>query len=76
MPGILQAYQTCVTQIQHYGPTNFSPIINHVARFGAAAQREVGAKVRHSGKCRGRGAVGEYVQANVRLKFVSVILSL
>ena len=59
VPGILQAYQTCVTQIQLYGPTNFSPIINHVARFGAAAQREVGAKVRHSVKYRGGGGVWE-----------------
>ena len=49
VPGILQTYQTCVSQVQLYGPTNFAPIIHHVARFGAAAQREVGAKVRKAG---------------------------
>jgi len=31
--GIEQAYHNCVTQVQLYGPTNFSPVIRHVARF-------------------------------------------
>ncbi|XP_076469076.1 copine-8-like [Babylonia areolata] len=33
--GILQAYQTALPRVQLYGPTNFSPVINHVARFAA-----------------------------------------
>ncbi|XP_005056990.1 PREDICTED: copine-1 isoform X4 [Ficedula albicollis] len=43
--GIVDAYRQTLPQIRLYGPTNFSPIINHVARFaahslqqGAAAQ--------------------------------------
>jgi hypothetical protein len=31
--GVLEAYRNCIRQVQLYGPTNFSPIINHVARF-------------------------------------------
>jgi len=31
--GIEQAYHNCVTQVQLYGPTNFSPVIRHVSRF-------------------------------------------
>ncbi|KAK7873916.1 hypothetical protein R5R35_012930 [Gryllus longicercus] len=31
--GVLMAYRNCLTQIQLYGPTNFAPVINHVARF-------------------------------------------
>ncbi|XP_068226991.1 copine-8-like [Palaemon carinicauda] len=34
--GVLDAYCKCVSQVQLYGPTNFSPIINHVARFAAS----------------------------------------
>lgn len=34
--GIMQAYKACIQQVQLYGPTNFSPIINHVARFAHA----------------------------------------
>ena len=76
VPGILQTYQTCVSQIQLYGPTNFSPIINHVARFGAAAQREVGAKVRHSGKNRKEREGGGGCTSKVMIKVVSVNFSL
>ncbi|XP_071816097.1 copine-8-like isoform X1 [Apostichopus japonicus] len=36
IPGIMQAYKACIQQVQLYGPTNFSPIINHVARFAQA----------------------------------------
>ena len=36
--GVLEAYQSCVPRIQLYGPTNFAPVINHVARFAAANQ--------------------------------------
>ncbi|ESO91350.1 hypothetical protein LOTGIDRAFT_228802 [Lottia gigantea] len=33
--GILQAYYNCITKVQLYGPTNFAPVINHIARFAA-----------------------------------------
>ncbi|XP_041670576.1 copine-3-like isoform X1 [Cheilinus undulatus] len=35
--GVVQAYQQCLPQVRLYGPTNFSPIINHVACFGRQA---------------------------------------
>ncbi|XP_043363580.1 copine-3 isoform X2 [Dermochelys coriacea] len=39
--GIIDAYRTCLPQVKLYGPTNFSPIINHVATLaGAAAQQQ------------------------------------
>uniref|UniRef100_A0A8D2IW04 Copine-2 n=1 Tax=Varanus komodoensis TaxID=61221 RepID=A0A8D2IW04_VARKO len=38
--GIAQAYSTCLPHIRFYGPTNFSPIINHVARFAAQATQQ------------------------------------
>ena len=38
MSGVLDAYKTCIRQIQLYGPTNFSPVINHVARFAETFQ--------------------------------------
>lgn len=31
--GVLEAYKSCIRQIQLYGPTNFSPVINHVSKF-------------------------------------------
>lgn len=34
--GVIEAYRRCLPLIQLYGPTNFSPVINHVARFAAA----------------------------------------
>ncbi|XP_038067467.1 copine-8-like isoform X1 [Patiria miniata] len=36
IPGIMQAYQNCIRSVQLYGPTNFAPIINHVAKFAQA----------------------------------------
>ncbi|ELT95706.1 hypothetical protein CAPTEDRAFT_3259 [Capitella teleta] len=30
--GIMQAYQRTLSSVQLYGPTNFAPVINHVAR--------------------------------------------
>ncbi len=33
-----QAYLTALNAVTLYGPTNFSPVINHVARFASAAQ--------------------------------------
>uniref|UniRef100_A0A669P7H7 Copine 3 n=1 Tax=Phasianus colchicus TaxID=9054 RepID=A0A669P7H7_PHACC len=38
--GIVDAYRACLPQVRLYGPTNFSPIINHVARFAAAATQQ------------------------------------
>ncbi|XP_060537530.1 copine-2 isoform X3 [Pantherophis guttatus] len=38
--GIVQAYSSCLPHIRFYGPTNFSPIINHVARFAAQATQQ------------------------------------
>ncbi|XP_026535907.1 copine-2 isoform X1 [Notechis scutatus] len=38
--GIIQAYSSCLPHIRFYGPTNFSPIINHVARFAAQATQQ------------------------------------
>lgn len=31
--GVLEAYKTCIRSVQLYGPTNFSPVIHHVAKF-------------------------------------------
>ncbi|XP_073163535.1 copine-2 isoform X4 [Lepidochelys kempii] len=38
--GIVQAYSACLPHIRFYGPTNFSPIVNHVARFAAQATHQ------------------------------------
>jgi hypothetical protein len=37
LQGVVQAYQSCVSQIKLYGPTNISPIINNVALFARTA---------------------------------------
>ncbi|XP_072026365.1 copine-8-like isoform X2 [Amphiura filiformis] len=34
--GIMGAYQNCIRSVQLYGPTNFAPVINHVAKFAQA----------------------------------------
>ncbi|XP_053308893.1 copine-1-like isoform X2 [Spea bombifrons] len=40
--GVVDAYRQALPQVRLYGPTNFSPIINHVMRFAyAAAQQKV-----------------------------------
>lgn len=36
--GILQAYHHSLQSVKLYGPTNFSPVINHVANFARAYQ--------------------------------------
>ncbi|KAK7877431.1 hypothetical protein WMY93_031851, partial [Mugilogobius chulae] len=36
--GILEAYHQSLKTVQLYGPTNFAPIVNHVARYAAAVQ--------------------------------------
>uniref|UniRef100_A0A8C6T580 Copine-3 n=1 Tax=Neogobius melanostomus TaxID=47308 RepID=A0A8C6T580_9GOBI len=38
--GVVTAYQQCLPQVKLYGPTNFSPIINHVAQFGRQAMQQ------------------------------------
>ena len=43
--GILGAYQMCLSQVQLYGPTNFAPIIYHVAQFADAAKNDPTKKV-------------------------------
>ncbi|MGH0179204.1 UNVERIFIED_CONTAM: hypothetical protein FKN15_000998 [Acipenser sinensis] len=42
--GIVEAYRAALPQVKLYGPTNFSPIINHVARIasGGAQQNTAG----------------------------------
>lgn len=37
IPGVVQAYHTALQSVQLWGPTNFAPIINHVARFAEHA---------------------------------------
>jgi len=34
----MNAYHHCIRSVQLYGPTNFSPVINHVAKFAQAYQ--------------------------------------
>ena len=34
--GVIQAYRRCLPAIQLCGPTNFAPVINHVAQFAAS----------------------------------------
>nr|XP_014431933.2 copine-5 [Pelodiscus sinensis]XP_025043464.1 copine-5 [Pelodiscus sinensis] len=36
--GILDAYHQSLKTVQLYGPTNFAPVVNHVARYAAAEQ--------------------------------------
>uniref|UniRef100_A0A0L8G8H8 Copine C-terminal domain-containing protein n=2 Tax=Octopus bimaculoides TaxID=37653 RepID=A0A0L8G8H8_OCTBM len=36
--GILRAYYDSLQRVQLYGPTNFSPVINHVAKFASNVQ--------------------------------------
>lgn len=44
--GIVDAYRQALPQVRLYGPTNFAPIINHVARFAAQAAQQRTASVR------------------------------
>ncbi|XP_040922317.1 copine-3-like isoform X2 [Toxotes jaculatrix] len=38
--GVVHAYQQCLPQVKLWGPTNFSPIINHVACFARQALQQ------------------------------------
>ncbi|KAI0217289.1 Copine-2 [Lamellibrachia satsuma] len=42
--GVLAAYQSCIQSVVLWGPTNFAPIIYHVAQFALAAAKEGAAK--------------------------------
>uniref|UniRef100_A0A665VU13 Copine-3 n=1 Tax=Echeneis naucrates TaxID=173247 RepID=A0A665VU13_ECHNA len=41
--GVVEAYRVCLPQVKLYGPTNFSPIINHVACFAQQALQQTSA---------------------------------
>uniref|UniRef100_A0A8D0CTW8 Copine Va n=1 Tax=Sander lucioperca TaxID=283035 RepID=A0A8D0CTW8_SANLU len=38
MEGILEAYHQSLKTVQLYGPTNFAPVVNHVARYKHSVQ--------------------------------------
>merc|ERR1719510_2668888 len=38
--GVLAAYYNSLYKVQLYGPTNFSPVINHVAKFATVYQND------------------------------------
>uniref|UniRef100_A0A6Q2Y1T0 C2 domain-containing protein n=1 Tax=Esox lucius TaxID=8010 RepID=A0A6Q2Y1T0_ESOLU len=38
--GIVEAYRTALPQVKLYGPTNFSPIINHVAGIASVSTQQ------------------------------------
>ena len=38
--GVIAAYHNSLNAVQLYGPTNFSPVINHVAGFASAHQND------------------------------------
>lgn len=44
--GVVEAYRMCLPQVKLYGPTNFAPIINHMARFAQQALQQKTASVR------------------------------
>uniref|UniRef100_A0A8C4NRD7 Copine Va n=1 Tax=Dicentrarchus labrax TaxID=13489 RepID=A0A8C4NRD7_DICLA len=44
MEGILEAYHQSLKTVQLYGPTNFAPVVNHVARYNYAAAVQDGSQ--------------------------------
>lgn len=40
LSGLLAAYQAALNSVQLYGPTNFAPVIRHVAKFAEAYQHD------------------------------------
>lgn len=42
---MVDAYRVCLPQVKLYGPTNFSPIVNHVACFAKQALQQTTASV-------------------------------
>lgn len=47
IPGVVQAYHQALQSVQLWGPTNFAPIINHVARFAEQAATNPQNQVRY-----------------------------
>lgn len=45
IPGVVAAYHNAIRSVQLWGPTNFAPIINHVAKFADAAKQNVEVQV-------------------------------
>lgn len=45
IPGVVEAYHAAIRSVKLWGPTNFAPIINHVARFAAEAKKNVEVQV-------------------------------
>ncbi len=45
IPGVVAAYHNAIRSVALYGPTNFAPIINHVATFAAEAKKNVEVQV-------------------------------
>ena len=43
--GVVQAYQHALTTVELWGPTNFAPIIRHVAKFAQQAVQNHEAQV-------------------------------
>ncbi len=46
--GVIQAYQQALTTVELWGPTNFAPIIRHVANFAEQATRNPEVQVSES----------------------------
>ncbi|XP_061179726.1 copine-3-like [Saccostrea echinata] len=46
--GVIEAYRNAIQNVQLWGPTNVAPIIYHVARFAAQAQKEEADKGAHA----------------------------
>jgi hypothetical protein len=55
--GIVDAYRQALPQVRLYGPTNFAPIINHVARFAAQAVHQGTSSVSVVGSSGNEGCV-------------------
>lgn len=55
--GIVDAYRQALPQVRLYGPTNFAPIINHVARIAAQSAHQRTATVRVVGGSGSGGVV-------------------
>ena len=48
IPGVVAAYHEAIRSVKLWGPTNFAPIINHVARFAAEAKKNVEVQVSYT----------------------------
>ena len=42
---MVEAYHNAIRSVELWGPTNFAPIINHVAKFAQEAKRNVESQV-------------------------------